>query len=83
VALNALACQALKSFTAKVITLAFIEVSDLIESGSITPAADRTYPLAGAAVAVQLAGEGSPAGKVIAVVEPSPELPLANPADVR
>jgi NADPH:quinone reductase-like Zn-dependent oxidoreductase len=33
---------------------------------------DRTYPLTDAASAVQLVEEGSPAGKVIVVVEPPP-----------
>jgi NADPH:quinone reductase-like Zn-dependent oxidoreductase len=72
VALNALAGQTLKSFTAKVTARALTEVCDLIESGSITPVIDRTYPLADAAAAVQLVEEGSPAGKVVVVVEPPP-----------
>ncbi len=72
VALNALAGQTLKSFTAKVTAQALTEVRDLIESGSITPVIDRTYPLADAATAVQLVEEGSPAGKVVVVVEPPP-----------
>jgi NADPH:quinone reductase-like Zn-dependent oxidoreductase len=69
VALNALAGQTLKSFTAKVTSQALTEVRDLIESGSIIPVIDRTYPLTDAATAVQLVEEGSPAGKVIVVVE--------------
>lgn len=73
VALNALAGQTLKSFTAKVTAQALTEVRDLIESGSITPVIDRTYPLTDAAAAVQLVEEGSPAGKVVVVVvEPPP-----------
>jgi NADPH:quinone reductase-like Zn-dependent oxidoreductase len=72
VALNALAGQTLKSFTAKVTAQALTEIGDLIESGSITPVIDRTYPLTDAAAAVQLVEEGSPAGKVIVVVEPPP-----------
>ncbi len=76
VALNALAGQTLKSFTAKVTAHALTEVSELIESGRITPVIDRTFPLADAAAAVRLVEEGSPAGKVIVVVEPPPpELP--------
>ena len=70
VALNALAGQTLKSFTAKVTAQALTEVSGLIESGRITPVIDRTYPLTRAAAAVALVEEGSPAGKVIVVVEP-------------
>jgi len=72
VALNALARQTLKSFTAKVTAQALTEVRELIESGSITPVIDRTYPLTDAAAAVRLAEEGSPAGKVVVVVEPPP-----------
>jgi NADPH:quinone reductase-like Zn-dependent oxidoreductase len=36
---------------------------------------DRTYPLADAAAAVRLVEEGSPAGKVIIMIDP-PALPL-------
>jgi NADPH:quinone reductase-like Zn-dependent oxidoreductase len=76
-ALNLLAGQTLKSFTAKVTTQALQEVGDLIESGRITSVIDRTCPLTDAAAAVRLVEEGSPAGKVIVVVEPPPppELP--------
>jgi NADPH:quinone reductase-like Zn-dependent oxidoreductase len=72
VALNALAGQTLKSFTAKVTAQALAEVGELIESGCITPVIDRTYPLTDAAAAVRLVEEGSPAGKVIVLVEPLP-----------
>jgi NADPH:quinone reductase-like Zn-dependent oxidoreductase len=72
VALNALAGQTLKSFTAKVTAQALTEVGDLIESGHITPVIDRTYPLTEAAAAVGLVEKGSPAGKVIVMVEPPP-----------
>jgi len=76
VALNPFAGQTLKSFTAKVTTQVLTEVSDLIQSRRIIPVIDRTFPLADAAAAVRLVEEGSPAGKVIVVVEPSPpELP--------
>jgi NADPH:quinone reductase-like Zn-dependent oxidoreductase len=76
VALNPLAGQTLKSFTAKVTAQALKEVSSLIETGYITPVIDRAYPLTEAAAAVALVEEGSPAGKVIVVVEPpSPKLP--------
>jgi NADPH:quinone reductase-like Zn-dependent oxidoreductase len=76
VALNALAGQTLKSFTAKVTTQALTEVGDLIESGHITPVIDRTYPLTEAAAAVALVEQGSPAGKVTVVMEPpQPKLP--------
>jgi NADPH:quinone reductase-like Zn-dependent oxidoreductase len=59
-ALNAMAGQTLKSFTAKVTAQALNEVSDLIESVRITPVIDRTYPLTDAAAAVALVEEGSP-----------------------
>jgi len=75
VALNSLVGQTLKSFMAKVTTQALQEVGDLIESGRITPVIDRTCPLADAAVAVRLVEEGSPAGKVIVLVEPPPPEP--------
>jgi NADPH:quinone reductase-like Zn-dependent oxidoreductase len=71
VALNPLAGQTLKSFTAKVTTDVLTEVGGLIESGRVTPVIDRTYPLTGAA-AVALVEEGSPAGKVIVTGEPPP-----------
>ena len=70
VALNVVAGQTLKSFTAKVTAPALQEVGDLIESGHITPVIDRAYPLTEAAAAVQLVEEGSPAGKVIIKVQP-------------
>jgi NADPH:quinone reductase-like Zn-dependent oxidoreductase len=68
VALNPLARQTLKSFTAKVTAIALTEISDLIENGRITPVIDRTYPLTEAAAAVSLVENGSPAGKVIVVM---------------
>jgi NADPH:quinone reductase-like Zn-dependent oxidoreductase len=75
VALNALAGQTLKSFTARVTTPALKEVGVLIESGHITPVIDRAYPLTDAAAAVELVEQGSPAGKVIVAVEPPPPEP--------
>jgi NADPH:quinone reductase-like Zn-dependent oxidoreductase len=75
-ALNVLAGQTLKSFTATVTAQALTEIGDLIGSGHITPVIDRTFPLTDAAAAVALVEEGSPAGKVIVVVEsPPPKLP--------
>jgi NADPH:quinone reductase-like Zn-dependent oxidoreductase len=71
-AINALVGQTLKPFTAKVTAQALTEVGDLIESGRITPVIDRTYPLTDAAAAVGLVEKGSPAGKVIVMVEPHP-----------
>jgi NADPH:quinone reductase-like Zn-dependent oxidoreductase len=70
VALNALSGQTLKSFLAKVTAQALTELRGLIESGHITPVIGRTYPLIEAAAAVELVDRGSPAGKVVVVVEP-------------
>jgi NADPH:quinone reductase-like Zn-dependent oxidoreductase len=75
VPLNVLVGQTLKSFTAKVTAQALTEVGDLIESGHVTPVIDRACPLADAAAAVRLVEEGSPAGKVIVMVEPPPPTP--------
>jgi NADPH:quinone reductase-like Zn-dependent oxidoreductase len=72
VALNPLAGQTLRSFTAKVTTDALTEVGGLLETGHLTPVIDRAYPLTEAAAAVELVEEGSPAGKVIVVVQPPP-----------
>ena len=49
-----------------------VEAGDLIESGGITSAIGRTYPLTAPAAAMELVEEGSPAGEVIVVVEPLP-----------
>jgi NADPH:quinone reductase-like Zn-dependent oxidoreductase len=70
--LNPLAGQTLKPFTAKVTTPALTEIGGLIEAGHLIPVIDRTYPLTEAAAAVELVEHGSPAGKVIVTVEPSP-----------
>jgi len=59
-----------KPFTAKVTAQALTEVGDLIESGHITLVIDRAHPLTEAAAAVELVEKGSPAGKVIVMIEP-------------
>jgi NADPH:quinone reductase-like Zn-dependent oxidoreductase len=74
-ALNTLARQTLKSFTAEVTAHALTELTDLIEAGHVTPVIDRTYPLTEAAAAVVLVQDGSPAGKVIVTVQPQPPQP--------
>ena len=74
-ALNVLAGQTLKSFTAKVTAQAHTEAGDLIETGHINPVIDRTDPLTQAAAALGLVEDGSPAGKVIIVVKPPPPEP--------
>jgi len=73
VALNPFVGQTLRSFTAQVTAEALKEVSDLIESGRVTPVIDRAYPLTDAAAAVQFVEEGSPRGKVIVMVQPPPQ----------
>ena len=81
-ALNPLAGQTLKSFTAKVTAQALTEVAGLAEAGHIIPVIDRTYPLTEAAAAVALVEKGSPAGKVIVTVaSPPPQLPPHPTAD--
>jgi len=46
-----------------------IALSELIEAGKVTPAVDRTYPLAEAAAAVQYVQDGRARGKVVIDVE--------------
>lgn len=46
-----------------------IALSELIEAGRVTPAVDRTYPLAEAAAAVQYVQDGKAKGKVVIDVE--------------
>jgi NADPH:quinone reductase-like Zn-dependent oxidoreductase len=44
------------------------ELTPLIESGSVTPVIDRTYPLAGASDAIRYLAKGHPGGKVVVTV---------------
>jgi NADPH:quinone reductase-like Zn-dependent oxidoreductase len=44
------------------------ELAPRLESGSVTPVIDRTYPLAEAADAIRYLAQGHPAGKVIITV---------------
>ncbi|MEV6814766.1 NAD(P)-dependent alcohol dehydrogenase [Micromonospora sp. NPDC051296] len=44
------------------------ELRELIESGALTPAIDRTYPLADAADALRHFTDGHPAGKVVVTI---------------
>ena len=64
--------QTLKSFTARETTESLDEITDLIETGQLTPVIDRTYPLAEAAQAVELVEQGRPAGKVTVTVISDP-----------
>ena len=45
------------------------ELRDLIETGEVTPAIDRTYPLSEAADAIQYVSEGRAKGKVVITVQ--------------
>ena len=67
-ALNPLAGQTLKSFTAKVTAEALQEVDDLIESRRIAPVIDRAYPLSQAAEAIGYLDKGHARGKVVVTV---------------
>ncbi len=44
------------------------EITRLIESGTVTPVVDRTYPLAEAPAAIRYLAEGHAAGKVVVTV---------------
>jgi NADPH:quinone reductase-like Zn-dependent oxidoreductase len=41
---------------------------ELIESGQVTPAIDRTYPLGEATAAIRYVGEGRARGKVVVTI---------------
>jgi len=68
VVLSRLVGQTLKSFTAKVTAETLDEITELIETGQISPVIDRVYPLADAAQGVALVEHGRPAGKVSIIV---------------
>jgi len=67
-ALSPFVSQTLKSFTAKETTETLEEITELIETGQLSPVIDRGYPLADAAQAVALVEEGRPAGKVTVTI---------------
>ncbi|MEU7928184.1 NAD(P)-dependent alcohol dehydrogenase [Micromonospora sp. NPDC049107] len=60
--------QRLRSVSAVERTRDLSELGTLIESGALTPAVDRTYPLAQAADAIRHLRHGHPAGKVVVTV---------------
>lgn len=47
-----------------------VALTELIESGAVTPAVDRTYPLAEAPAAIRHMAEGRARGKVVVTVRP-------------
>jgi len=57
--------QKLTAFVARQRPADLITLRDLVGSGAITPANDRTYPLSQAAAAVRLLAEGRVRGKVV------------------
>ncbi|WP_422736193.1 NAD(P)-dependent alcohol dehydrogenase [Micromonospora sp. WMMD729] len=60
--------QRLRSVNAVERTRDLEELGKLIESGALTPAVDRTYPLAQAADAIDHLRYGHPAGKVVVTI---------------
>ncbi|MGV9214951.1 NAD(P)-dependent alcohol dehydrogenase [Micromonospora sp. RB23] len=60
--------QRLRSVSAVERTTDLDELGNLIESGALTPAVDRTYPLAQAADAIRHLRHGHPAGKIVVTV---------------
>ncbi|KAB8196767.1 zinc-binding dehydrogenase [Nonomuraea phyllanthi] len=60
--------QRLRGLTSRERTQDLEELGRLIESGSVTPAIDRVYPLAETADAMRYLTEGHPAGKIIITV---------------
>ena len=67
-ALSRFVGETLKSFTAKVTAETLGEITELIETGQISPVIDRSYPLADVAQGVELVEDGRPAGKVTITV---------------
>ncbi|MEW2382377.1 NAD(P)-dependent alcohol dehydrogenase [Micromonospora sp. NPDC047707] len=60
--------QRLRSVSAMERTEDLDTLRELIEAGALTPAVDRTYPLAEAAHAIRHLREGHPAGKVVVTI---------------
>ncbi|TDC44101.1 NAD(P)-dependent alcohol dehydrogenase [Micromonospora sp. KC213] len=66
--LSMLVGQQLRSVTAVERADDLEELRELIESGALTPAIDRTYPLAEVPDAIRHFAEGHPAGKVVVTI---------------
>ncbi|MFI7284684.1 NAD(P)-dependent alcohol dehydrogenase [Micromonospora chersina] len=60
--------QRLRSVSAVERTEDLDELRNLIESGALTPAVDRTYPLAEASDAIRYLRDGHPAGKIVLTI---------------
>jgi NADPH:quinone reductase-like Zn-dependent oxidoreductase len=57
--------QKLGSFVAAVKAEDLASLTELIESGRVTPTIDRTYPLSGVAEAIRYLQDGQARGKVV------------------
>lgn len=57
--------QKLVAFIARPRRADLVRLSELIESGAVTPAVDRSYPLGEAAAAIRYVAEGRARGKVV------------------
>jgi len=66
--LSPLLKQKLGTFVAKENAQDLIALRELVESGKVTPAVDRTYPLSEASAAIQYVHEGRAQGKVVIAV---------------
>jgi NADPH:quinone reductase-like Zn-dependent oxidoreductase len=65
VALSPFTSQRLGSFLASENAADLVALAELVESGAVTPAVDRTFPLAEAPAAVRYLREGRARGKVV------------------
>jgi NADPH:quinone reductase-like Zn-dependent oxidoreductase len=61
--------QKIRGFLAKLKQLDLSVISELMQSGKVTPVIDRTYPLIGVADAIRYLEEGHARGKVIITVD--------------
>ena len=66
--LSPLLKQKLGTFVARENAQDLIALRELVESGKVTPAVDRTYPLSEASAAIQYVQEGRARGKVVITV---------------
>jgi NADPH:quinone reductase-like Zn-dependent oxidoreductase len=67
-ALSPFVGQTLKTFVCKENHEDLLVLTELIEAGKVTPAIDRTYPLAEAPKAVRYVEEGHARGKVVITI---------------
>lgn len=67
--LSRLVSQNMAMFIAEVRRKDLLHMTDLIESGTVTPVIDKTYPMANAAEAVRYLEQGRARGKIVIKVE--------------